>query len=139
MNQRVTHARRGGAAGVLVVLITLVIILVVVFMNVGGSGSYAEKLSETRKSGQELNVQINTDQLKTMIVQYKLTNDRLPEDVAELEAGPGAFKDPWGNPITFEYGERVGSGPQAVIFRSAGRDGEAGTEDDIVINDTLPL
>ena len=139
MSQPITRARRGGAAGVLVVLITLVIILVVVFMNVGGSGSYAEKLSDTRKQGQELNVQINTDQLKTMILQFKLTNDRLPKDVAELEAGPGAFKDPWGNPITFTYGEQAGAGPQAVTFRSAGRDGEEGTEDDIVINDTLPL
>lgn len=129
-------ARRGGAGLILVVLITLAIILVLYFGNFGG-GSYMQGVQQTREQGRQMHVQVNTQQLMTLITQYKLQNDRLPSSVEDLEAPAAAFRDPWGQQITFEFEQNGAS--TTVVFRSPGPDGESGTEDDVVMREPMPV
>src|SRR5690606_3697636 len=106
-----------------------------------GGGSYMQQVQRSRQQGQRMNVEINTRQLLTMIAQFKLQNDRLPQSMEELEAPPGAFQDPWGNAITFEYAAPEGGRgqPESVIFRSAGPDGELNAADEVTQTERLPV
>lgn len=140
LNQRIgiARSRRGGGGLILMVLIAMAIVLVLYFGNLTGGGSYMQQVAKTRQKGLQTSVQLNTQQLMTMIVQHKLATDRLPQNVDELGAPPGAFADPWGQPITFEY-EVDSAGSQIVVFSSPGPDGEPGTADDIIVRERLPL
>jgi len=129
-------SRPGGGALILVVLLALVIVLVLYFGNFGG-GSYAGQIAQTRKSGRAMAVEMNTQQLVTLIAQYKLANNKLPGTPEDLDA-PGAFRDPWGNPVTFTFSD-AGGGRTNVTFRSAGPDGQDGTADDVNKTEPLPV
>lgn len=132
------RSRRGGSGLIVMALITLAVVLLLYFANLTGGGSSIEHVAQTRRRGLEASLQLNTQQLVTLIVQHKLANDRLPQSMEELDAPPSALADPWGRPMTFEY-EEEGPGPALVIVRSAGPDGEPGTGDDIIVRERLPL
>jgi hypothetical protein len=134
---RTRFITRRGYAGILMLLVVVLIILMLYFWSAGGSGNYAKQIATTRKRGQEMARDINTQQLVDLIVIYKMNNnDKLPTNAAELEAG-AALNDQWGKPMSFTFQKDPRTGATTVTFHSDGPDGEANTEDDI--NKTEPL
>lgn len=127
-------ARRGHGALILVVLIAMAIILVLMFSGFGG-GSYMQQQTTARKQGREMAHTLNTRQLTMLISMYRDQHGRLPKNAAELD-NASAFRDQWGNPITFTF-EQNPAGQTTVVYRSPGPDGESGTPDDIEHRDTL--
>jgi hypothetical protein len=129
---------RGHGALLLMVLIALAIILFMAFGSVGGGKSYTQQISQTRKQGVQMARELETRQLTILIAQYRVENNgKLPKSAADMD-NESAFLDPWRNPLVFTY-ETPRNGPTKVIFRSAGPDGQANTEDDLVKEDTLPF
>lgn len=120
------------------ILVVLVIILIIYFGN-GGGGSYAGQMSQARKQGRELSLELNTRQLTLLIATFRQTNGRSPKTWEELEAPASSYADPWGAPLTFTIEEERGGGRARVLYRSSGLDGQPGTEDDITKSDDLPL
>lgn len=131
--------RHGNAAfGLIALLVVMAIILFLFFGNAGG-GSYSQQVVETRRQGQAMAIRLNTQQLSILIATHRQTTGKLPRGVADLEAPANAFRDPWGQPITFVCEEDRASGGTKVTYRSNGPDGEPNTEDDIVQTETLPF
>jgi len=127
---------RFGGFGILGLLVVMTIILVLYFGD-SGSGSYMDQVAETRHQGQKLSIEMEANQIKTLIVNYQLTNDRLPESMEDL--GVPAMLDPWHNPLTFTYEESRPGAPTVVIIRSAGPDEEFQTDDDLTSRARLPI
>lgn len=121
-------------AGLIVILIVLAIVLILLFGNFG-SGSYTGQVAQARKQGIEVRQDIVTMEMSRLISIYRQANGKLPASPADLEA-PGAFRDPWGTDVTFTFREEAGA--TKVIYKSNGPDGEAGTEDDVTREDSLP-
>lgn len=129
------HIRRGSAAfGLLGLLVVVSIMLYLFFGNMGGT-SYTQQLSNTRKKGITLSIDIEAHQLATTITSYQITNNKLPETIADLDAG--LFLDPWKNPLSFTI-EKQGRSTVAIIT-SNGPDGEPDTEDDLTATEPLPF
>jgi type II secretory pathway pseudopilin PulG len=116
----------------------LLVMAIILYLMFGAGGGYMQQVGKTRQSGRELVVDINTRDLLTLIANYQVTNGKLPHSIADLEAGPGVFRDPWGTELTFSY-ENEHADPVVVIVTSAGPDTEFGTDDDIVKHDPLPF
>lgn len=134
--RRRRDVRPGWAAfGLIGLLIVMAIVLYLMF-GAGGGGTMQQALN-TRNKGRELAVEVNTHSLVQSIVAYQTMNGELPADVAALES-PGAFRDPWGTELTFEY-EDPNAHPVIVIIKSAGPDGQFDTEDDTIAREQLPL
>lgn len=137
---RLPQQRRGNAGfGLLGMLIVMAIVLYMMFGTGGsGKGSYADAVKNTRDQGIETAFNINVQQLSILIAQYRQEhNGKLPTTVAELEAGPGAFMDPWKKEMTFSFKQEAAS--TQVTYRSAGRDGEFNTADDVTATGPLPF
>ncbi|MBL9032283.1 MAG: hypothetical protein JNM80_11350 [Phycisphaerae bacterium] len=143
------HGHAGLLIGLLVVVVIVLVLLFGDFSSTGGTtsatgspggGSYAGQVAQTRKSGRETAFSINSQQLTTMIAQYKQEhNDKLPKSWADIEGLPKqSYTDAWGNELAFtiEAGPR---GPGKVTYRSNGPDGQPNTSDDIVKVDSLPF
>jgi hypothetical protein len=64
---------------------------------------------------------------------YQLANDRTPGDIDDLYAGnPRAKLDQWDTAMELELVmDARGTRAEEVVVRSAGPDGEWGTEDDL--------
>ncbi len=128
--------RRGTGALLLVVLIAVLIILLLYFA--GGSGSYMNQVKQTRKSGRQMVVDIQTDQYTKLICIYRDNNGgKLPKSVEDMGDDASSFIDPWGGRVTFTI-EEVKNGKAKVHYHSPGPDKEDGTPDDINKTDTLP-
>ncbi len=122
--------------GLLVLLIVIAIALYVMF-GIQGKGTVGAA-AQSRATAQAAVFNINTQQLTILISDYRQQHDnKLPKTAAELEAPPGTFKDPWGGEISFEFKEDAVKGT-LVTFRSAGKDGQKGTADDVVSTAPLP-
>lgn len=119
-------------------LVVLAIVLMLYFGN-SGSGSYAGAVAQSRRQGLQLASQINARQLVTLIVQFQLANGRLPQSVDELDAPPASLLDPWGNRLSFSFGDQPPGQVREVYIHSPGPDGEPDTEDDITQTEPLPL
>jgi hypothetical protein len=136
---------------ILVVLITMAIVLYLMFgMNTGGSSgggstskngggsTYMGQVAKTRKQGRETANMITTQQLSTLIAQYRVDhNGKLPKSAADFEESASSFNDQWGNPMTFTFEESKGK--TTVTYHSNGPDGEPNTEDDVPRKDTIPF
>lgn len=140
-------SRRGGAIGIIVLLIAVVIILYLMFgMSTGGGpggsstggAGYVGQALNSRQTAKQTAFSINTQQLTILIANYRQQNNKLPTTVDDLES-PGAFRDQWGNTMSFTCAEDRGSEGVTVTFRSAGPDGEMGNEDDITSTGRLPF
>jgi cell division protein FtsB len=129
--------RRGHGAVILVLLLGVALVLYLAFGNMGGGKSYTQQLSTTRQQGIQMARELETRQLSILIAQYRAENNRLPQTAADLD-NDAAFRDPWGNPLTFTF-ETPRNGPVKIFYRSAGPDGELNTEDDVVKEDSLPF
>lgn len=116
----------------LLVLSILVVVGGIVMVNIGGAQTEANINATT--------TQMNS--LKNNIQMYQIRMNSLPETLEALRDGPSdASKkakwvdaiikeipvDAWGNPFVYEV-----SGNSFTI-RSAGRDGQVNTDDDIVV------
>jgi hypothetical protein len=128
--------RRGHGALILIVLIAVAIGLFLMFGNMGGT-SYTQQVAQTQKSGRSLAHDLNTRQLSILIAQYRSEQNRLPKTAADLDQ-EAAFRDQWGNPITFSF-EQAPGGQTTVIYRSKGPDGQPNTQDDVEKRETLPF
>lgn len=128
------HARGGAGVGIILLLVVLLIGLLIYFVQAGSGGNYARQLSETRRSGVEVKREINTSQLTLLITMFRDQNNRLPKDAEEMDAA-AAFRDEWGNPITFTF--RPSPGGTTVTYHSNGPDGEPNTGDDLTRDDRL--
>jgi hypothetical protein len=127
--------QRGNVAfGLIALLIVLLIVLYLAF-GAGGRG-LAGAAGGARQRGQEVGASIQTRQLTTMITQYYMTHDELPRTLADMDAPPAAFLDPWGNPLSFTFQTPPGQRTQVTI-RSHGPDGIPNTEDDIIVVEEL--
>ncbi len=138
MNTQSPHCsvRRGGVGFGLVALLVVILIIGILFtIQTGGGKSYPQQIAETRRQGVEVAREISTQQLSILLAMYRQENNKLPKSPEDLE-NPGAFKDPWGNPLTFTFQESGGS--TKVTYKSPGQDGIAGNEDDWKRTDTLP-
>ncbi len=144
MNTHSRRARHGHGALILIVLITLAIVLYLMFGSTGGGSgggsgggtSYMGQVSKTRSNAKGMAADISTQQLSILIAQYRQENNKLPSGPGDFD-NAGAFKDPWGGPLSFSFSEERGK--TSVTYKSNGPDGEAGTEDDVTKTDTLPF
>lgn len=131
-----THRRGNIGIGLLVLLIVMAIALYLMF-GIQGKGTVGAA-AQSRATAQAAVFNINTQQLSILISDYRQQHDnKLPKTAEDLEAPPGTFKDPWGGVITFEFKEDPVKGT-LVTFRSAGKDGQKGTADDVVSTAPLP-
>ena len=124
--------------GLIGLLIVMAIVLYLMFGTGGGGTSYMEQVGETRQSSKQLAVDINTRDLLTLMATHQMNTGDLPRTMQELEAPSGAFDDPWGTELTFEYEDERAT-PPTVIITSAGPDMSFGTDDDIVKKERLPF
>lgn len=129
-------ACRGHGALLLLVLVAVAIILVLMFGNFGG-GSYSQGLAGARREARQTAADINVRHLAILIAQHRVEHGRLPTRPEDLDNAE-AFRDAYGNTISFTYDEPRPGGATQVTFRSAGPDGVAGNEDDLVATAPLP-
>ena len=101
--------------------------LMLVFNVVGpgggsGSGSSATKMTEVD------HVEARLEEIKVAVETYVLENGSLPEELTQLGSHPAMYIDTWGNPFVLKQ-----TGGKAFELLSNGPDGEAGTDDDVVV------
>lgn len=131
-----TVSRRGGVAfGLISLLVVILIIGLLYSMQTGGS-SYTQQVTGARRQSVEVGREIATQQLSIIIAQYRQESNKLPKTAADMDAA-SAFRDEWGNEITFTFKDE--GGVTRVTYKSNGPDGEPGTEDDLTRTDTLPF
>ena len=126
------------AIGLIGLLVVTLIVLYLMFGNMGGT-TYMDEVDKTRKQGQQVSIDMQSEQLLTCITQYQLTNDALPESMADLDVPENAFVDPWGLQVRFTCEKDPGTGRGVVHIVSAGPDGEFDTEDDLTTTRDLSL
>ena len=123
-NKFVEVARRGFTLVELLVVVAILGILgTIAIQNVTGH------IAKTRVTAAEAGVRAIQEACTTYYIQHKKlpsSLDQLVEgDDPVLEGGEGALYDPWDNKYEME------SKGKKVVVKSAGEDGEMGTEDDI--------
>ncbi|WP_164103086.1 type II secretion system protein GspG [Candidatus Laterigemmans baculatus] len=134
MRKRQNRQRKGFTLlELMLVLAILVVLGGVVIVNIGGAQDDAYQRT----------TQVTLDNLKTSIRMYRVKVNQMPESLDELVNGPSdpdkkalfgspvieeVPKDGWGNELTYTL-----SGNEFEI-RSAGKDGQVNTDDDIVEN-----
>lgn len=134
MDRFTGKVHRGNGLLILVVLIAAAIVLYLMFGNMGGT-TYMDQVKQTKDRGEATAREISTGQMTMLIAMFRESNKRLPSQPSDMES-PGAFNDPWGKEMTFTFEER--GGRTMVTFRSAGSDGEFGTEDDTAYTSAIP-
>lgn len=140
IHRRVSPAAERGRAsvGLIGLLIVTAIGLYLLFGNMGGTSSMNE-VKKGREQGQRVGIDMQSEQLITVITQYQLANDTLPQTMADIEAPPNAYLDPWGTQIRFTCEEDRRGGKGVIHIVSAGPDGEFDTEDDLTVTRDLPI
>ena len=123
-NKFVEAARRGFTLVELLVVVAILGILgTIAIQNVTGH------IAKTRITAAEAGVRAIQEACTTYYIQHKklpTSLDQLVEgDDPILEGGEGALYDPWDNKYEME------SKGKKIVVKSAGEDGEMGTEDDI--------
>ena len=123
-NKFVEAARRGFTLVELLVVVAILGILgTIAIQNVTGH------IAKTRVTAAEAGVRAIQEACTTYYIQHKKlpsSLDQLVEgDDPVLEGGEGALYDPWDNKYEME------SKGKKIVVKSAGEDGEMGTEDDI--------
>ena len=144
------HTERGSlgmGAGILGLLIVVAIIMYLMVGpmgggtggtggGAGGGTSYLGTVKNARDDGFEIKIETLAYSLDQMIATYVLSNeDKYPTTFDDLNAPPGAFRDPWDNDITFTIDEVK----KELTVTSAGPDGQFGTSDDLVHTRPLSL
>lgn len=129
------HPRGGVPIGGLALLLVIVIIAVAITMNAGGNKSYVENVAEARRTGQQMDITLDTRSIVQLVTAYQLENNRYPAGFDDL--GQAAPRDPWGNELTFTID--ASTNPGTLVVTSPGPDNAAGTEDDIVRRERLPV
>ena len=113
-----------GAGGLGVALI-----LVLSFVGGGsgsGSGSQAPKMTEAD------HVEAKLEVIMVSLETFALEKGTLPDELTELGSPPAMYIDPWGNPFVLKQ-----TGERTFQLSSNGPDGEAGTDDDVVVQGTF--
>ena len=123
-NKFIEAARRGFTLVELLVVVAILGILgTIAIQNVTGH------IAKTRITAAEAGVRAIQEACTTYYIQHKklpTSLDQLVEgDDPVLEGGEGALYDPWDNKYEME------SKGKKIVVKSAGEDGEMGTEDDI--------
>jgi hypothetical protein len=126
--------RHGNGAALIGLLLVVGIVLYLMFGKMGKT-TYMDQVKKTRDNGREMVRQIKTDQMSLLIAMYRESNKKLPKAPADLES-PGTFNDGWGKEMTFTFSEQAGK--TLVTYLSAGPDGNAGNDDDVKYQDTVP-
>ncbi|MCA9286933.1 MAG: type II secretion system protein GspG [Phycisphaerales bacterium] len=129
------HPRGGVPVGGLAILLVIVIIAVAITMNAGNGSSYVENVAEARRTGQRLDVSLDTRSIAQLVTAYQLQNDRYPATFEDMDTR--APLDPWGQPLSFSIDQSTQ--PATLVVRSIGQDGQAGTEDDIEQRERLSV
>ena len=123
-NKFVEAARRGFTLVELLVVVAILGILgTIAIQNVTGH------IAKTRITAAEAGVRAIQEACTTYYIQHKklpTSLDQLVEgDDPILDGGEGALYDPWDNKYEME------SKGKKIVVKSAGEDGEMGTDDDI--------
>ena len=130
------HSRLGGVPiGGLAILIVIVIIAVAITMNPGGGKSHLQNAAEARRTGQRLDVSLDTRSIVQLVTAYQLEHNRYPATFEDMETRPPL--DPWGQPLSFTIDQSTS--PATLVVTSPGQDAQPGTEDDIEQRQRLPV
>ena len=124
-NKFVEAARRGFTLVELLVVVAILGILgTIAIQNVTGH------IAKTRITAAEAGVRAIQEACTTYYIQHKKLPSSLDQliegDEPILDGGEGALYDPWDNKSELET-----KGNKKIIVKSAGEDGQMGTEDDI--------
>jgi Type II secretion system (T2SS), protein G len=103
------------------------VVLMLVF-NFVGSGGDASSGSRTPEMDQADLVVAKLEELKVSVGTYAFENGSLPANLTDLGQHPAMYNDPWGQPFTLKQ-----TGKKLFQLSSIGPDGQAGTEDDVVV------
>ncbi len=118
-------------AGLLVLLLAVAIGLFLYFGNMGGK-SYVQTVVEAKKQGNNLNIDIQTRQLATLIAAYRMDHDgKVPTSYEDMDALPSSFNDQWGRPLRFKFDAANPRDAKDFLAISDGPDGTPDTDDDI--------
>ncbi len=121
-------SRPNGYAMILGVLVVLAIVLVMYFGNLTGSGSYVQKVQQTKKDSEVLNLSILAQDLGRAVAIYAMSNnDRMPQTYEDMGLSESSYRDPWGNTMRFEI---IDGPPRQIALISNGPDGQPDTGDE---------
>ncbi len=125
-----TVARRMGAARRGFSLIEMVVVLLIIGMLVGAVAYNVLGQSENAKI--EVTKR-NLSMIKGAVETYMMSNNSAPTNLDLLVStkllAPREFTDEWGR--SFQYGIQMNNPDRPFMLWSLGKDGMAGTEDDI--------
>jgi len=128
MKRRDTHAKRGTAGFTLIeVLLVVAILGVLATIATVGIGGHLKKTNITATRG-------NIDTISNAVKMYQLNMNKNPKSLEDLTQETDDLEAPladvpndaWGNAFQFKW-----TGKFKYEIRSAGPDGNIGTEDDI--------
>ena len=117
----------GRAASKGMTLIEIMIVIAIIGLIMGGLAFALMGRLDTAKDKTAIT---QVTQLTTTAEMYEVEKGKCPKDLAELKAGgyiKKLMKDPWGKPYEVKCPGEHGR----VDVRSAGPDGEFGTDDDV--------
>ena len=102
-------------------------------------GGYLGTVARGNTKARETISIISAVEMTRLAAIYQLENNRYPEKVEDLGYDATILKDQWGAPLFFKMGKNAETGRAVMFVQSAGPDGIADNEDDLVLEHPMPF